>query len=77
MPGQRQAIKLVVADDCKANVSLTWQDKDVLQSVNKVLKPVGKFTDILSSENYVTALSLLPVLHLIKEDTLAPSDEGR
>uniref|UniRef100_UPI003AAD5237 E3 SUMO-protein ligase ZBED1-like n=1 Tax=Centroberyx gerrardi TaxID=166262 RepID=UPI003AAD5237 len=74
---QRQAINRVLTDDRKANVSITWQDEDVLQSVNKALKPVSEFTDILSGENYVTASSLLPVLHLIKEDTLAPSDEDR
>lgn len=46
-----------------------------MQSLNKALKPVSEFTDILSGENYVTASSLLPVLRLIKEDTLAPSDD--
>ncbi len=74
---QRTAINRVLADDRKANVSITWQDEDVLQSLNKALKPVSEFTDILSGENYVTASSLLPVLRLIKEDTLAPSDEDR
>lgn len=72
---QRPAINRVLADDRKANVSITWQDEDVLQSVNKALKPVSEFTDILSGENYVTVSSLLPMLHLIKEDTLAPSNE--
>ncbi len=72
---QRTAVNRVLADDRKANVSITWQDEDVLQSLNKALKPLSEFTDILSGENYVTASSLLPVLRLIKEDTLAPSDE--
>ncbi|XDV29576.1 hypothetical protein PO909_032683 [Leuciscus waleckii] len=72
---QRTAINRVLAEDRKVNVSITWQDEDVLQSLNKALKPVSEFTDILSGENYVTASSLLPVLRLIKEDTLAPSDD--
>lgn len=72
---QRTAINRVLADDCKVNMSITWQDEDVLQSLNKALKPVRESTDVLSWENYVTASSLLPVLCLIKEDTLAPSDE--
>ncbi len=72
---QRTAINRVLADDRKANVSITWQDEDVLQLLNKALKPVSEFTNVLSGENYVTASSLLHVLRLIKEDTLAPSDE--
>ncbi|XP_057214206.1 uncharacterized protein LOC130568954 [Triplophysa rosa] len=58
---QRTAINRVLADD--QYVIITW------------LKPMSEFTDILSGENDVTASSLLPVLRLIKEDTLAPSDE--
>lgn len=72
---EQTAINRVLADDRKANVSITWQDEDVLQSVNKALKPVSEFTDILSGEDHVTVSSLLPMLHLIKEDTLAPSNE--
>lgn len=64
---QRTAINRVLAEDRKVNVSITWQDEDVLQSLNKALKPVSEFTDILSGENYVTASSLLPVLRLNKE----------
>lgn len=56
-------------------MSLTWQDTDVLQAVQKALKPVSDFTDILSGENYVTSSSVLPMLQLCKDDVLVVSDE--
>ena len=61
-----------LAEDRKTNVNITWQDEDVLLAMNEALKPVRDFTDILSGENSVTASSLLPVLHLVKQGTLAP-----
>ena len=69
---QKQAINRVLAEDRKTNVNITWQDEDVLLAMNEALKPVSDFTDILSGENSVTASSLLPVLHLVKQGTLAP-----
>ncbi|KAL2093736.1 hypothetical protein ACEWY4_011048 [Coilia grayii] len=72
---QAQAIRHVLSDDRRSNLSLTWQDTDVLQAVQKALKPVSDFTDILSGENYVTSSSVLPMLQLCKDDVLAVSDE--
>lgn len=73
---QRRAINRVLADDRKAdNVTIDWQTNEVLESMNKALKPVSEFTDVLSSENCITASALLPVLELIKEETLGPSDD--
>ena len=66
---QKKGINRIPSDDRKANVNITWQDKDVLQLVNNMLKPLSKFIDILSGENYIIVSSLLPVLHLINEDT--------
>ncbi|KAL2083830.1 hypothetical protein ACEWY4_019348 [Coilia grayii] len=60
---QAQAIRHVLSDDRRSNLSLTWQDTDVLQAVQKALKPVSDFTDILSGENYVTSSSVLPMPH--------------
>ncbi|KAL1249124.1 hypothetical protein QQF64_020129 [Cirrhinus molitorella] len=61
---QVQAIKRVFAQDksCCPLPQLTWQDINVLETVNSGLKPVAEFTDILSGENYVTVSSLLPML---------------
>lgn len=61
---QAQAIKRVLAQDRSRRPlpQLTWQDISVLESVNKALKPVADFTDILSGEKYVTVSSLVPML---------------
>jgi len=53
----------------------TWQDIEVLESVNAALKKVADFTDALSSEKTVTASSVKPVLQLLTEDSLLPTDE--
>lgn len=73
---QAQAIKRVLAEDKSRRPlpQLTWQDISVLESVNKALKPVADFTDILSGENYVTVSSLVPMLgHL--ESVLEKCDD--
>ena len=72
---QAQAIRHVLSDDRRSNLSLTWQDTDVLQAVHNTLKPVSDFTDVLSGETYVTSSSILPMLQLCKDDVLAVSDE--
>ncbi|KAJ8349334.1 hypothetical protein SKAU_G00244640 [Synaphobranchus kaupii] len=73
---QAQAIRQVQTDDRRASHStLTWQDIQVLESVNKVLKPVADFTDIMSGESYVTASSLLPMMQLLRADTMAAAAE--
>ena len=71
---QARAIRQVLADDRRATNSLTWQDVDVLKAVNEGLEPVSKFTDALSGDAYVTSSSILPILQLLKEDILAPSE---
>lgn len=71
---QAQAIRRVQADDRRrAQPTLSWQDVEVLESVNKALKPIANFTDIMSGESYVTVSSLLPMLQLLKEDILTES----
>lgn len=72
---QQQAIQQVLADDCKASVTLRWQDIDVLTAVNEALKPVAELTNVLSGEPYVTSSSVIPLLSLIREDIMAPSDD--
>ncbi len=72
---QAQAIRHILSDDRRSNLSLTWQDTDVLQAVHNALKPVSDFTDILSGETYVTSSSILPMLQLCRDDVLAVSDE--
>ncbi len=66
---QLPAIKRVFADDKSRRTlpNLSWQDIAILEAVIDGLKPVAKFTDILSAENYVTVSSLLPMLHLMAD----------
>lgn len=43
---------------------------NLVDSIIKALKPLNQFTDILSSEKYITTSSLLPVLQLIENEIL-------
>nr|XP_043903695.1 T cell receptor beta chain MC.7.G5-like [Solea senegalensis] len=49
----------------------TWQGTEVLETVQKALKPLQEFTDALSGEYYVTLSYVRPVLHLFSTSTLA------
>ncbi|XP_026083928.1 zinc finger BED domain-containing protein 1-like [Carassius auratus] len=73
---QVPAIRQVLMDDRRSqNLILMWQDIEVLESINAALKKVADFTDALSSEKTVTASSVKPVLQLLTEDLLLPTDE--
>lgn len=74
---QVPAIRRVLMDDRRSSQHLipTWQDIEVLESINAALKKVADFTDALSSEKTVTASSVKPVLQLLTEDLLLPTDE--
>ncbi|XP_078020895.1 E3 SUMO-protein ligase ZBED1-like [Epinephelus lanceolatus] len=73
---QTTAIKRVLVDDRRhQHLIPSWQDIAVLESVNAALKPATEFTDLLSGETYVTISSIKPVLKLLTEDVLKPSDE--
>uniref|UniRef100_A0A9J8DDS8 BED-type domain-containing protein n=1 Tax=Cyprinus carpio carpio TaxID=630221 RepID=A0A9J8DDS8_CYPCA len=73
---QVPAIRRVVMDDRRSQHLIpTWQDIEVLESINAALKKVADFTDALSSEKTVTASSVKPVLQLLTEDLLLPTDE--
>ena len=41
----------------------SWQDLEVLESNKTALDPLSNFTDILLGEQYVTVLSVKPLLH--------------
>lgn len=53
----------------------TWQDIEVLESVNKAVKPLREFTDALSREAYISESYIKPVLHLFKTNLLQPEEE--
>lgn len=57
-----EAVKRVLTSGRKAaHLTLTWQDIDVLKSINCVLS-LPSLTDVLSGENYVTISALLPLM---------------
>lgn len=72
---QVPAIRRVLDDRRSQHLIPTWQDIEVLESVNAALKKVTDFTDALSSEKTVTASSVKPVLRLLSEDLLLPTEE--
>ncbi|XP_031723874.1 zinc finger BED domain-containing protein 4-like [Anarrhichthys ocellatus] len=72
---QERAISQVFKADKKTrHLVPSWQDMDVLESVNKVLSPLQEFTDALSGECYVSVSYLKPVLHLFNETILAEGE---
>ncbi len=72
---QAPAIRRVLDERRSQHLIPTWQDIEVLESVNAALKKVTDFTDALSSEKTVTASSVKPVLRLLSEDLLLPTEE--
>lgn len=73
---QQRALTKVLSTDRKVRHLLpSWQDLDVLESVNKALSPLQDFTDALSGESYVSISYLKPVLHLLNTSVLAEESE--
>lgn len=73
---QEKAIVRVLGSDKKSrHLVPTWQDIEVLESVNKAVKPLQDFTDALSGEAYVSVSYIKPVLHLFKTNLLQPEEE--
>lgn len=59
-------MRLVLSSDRKtSHLLLTWQDVEVLQSIDKALSPLSSLTDLLSGEDYVTVSAVLPLIDLI------------
>ncbi len=71
---QEKTIRVVLGADRKTSHLIpTWQDIDVLQSIDRALSPLLSLTDILSGESYVTVSAVLPMIqliesHILKED---------
>ena len=73
---QRQAISNVLSADRKTrHLVPSWQDLDVLESVNLALHPLQVFTDALSGESYVSVSYVKPVLHLLNTSVLAKKED--
>ena len=76
---QEKAVCQVLSNDRKtAHLIATWQDIEVLESLNKALAPLADLTDIISGEDYVTVSYVRPLLHHIYTEALAVrSDDTR
>nr|XP_033940623.1 zinc finger BED domain-containing protein 4-like isoform X2 [Pseudochaenichthys georgianus] len=72
---QEKAIAQVLGADKKSrHLVPTWQDIDVLESINKAVSPLKEFTDALSGEAYVSVSYLKPVIHLLNNSLLQPEE---
>lgn len=73
---QSKALSQVLSEDRKTrHLVPTWQDTEVLESINAALHPLQDFTDAFSGESYVSVSYLKPVLNLLKTETLAEKDD--
>ena len=69
---QEKAVHQVLSNNRKtAHLIATWQDIEVLESINKALAPLVDLTDIISVEDYVTVSTVKPLLHHISTKALA------
>ena len=72
---QEACIRQVLATDRKnTHLIPTWQDLDVLESMQAALGPLKDFTDMLSGEMKVTVSAIKPVLHILKTKALKLCD---
>ena len=67
---EKEIYKVLSDDRETAHLIPTWQDIDVLESIQAALGPLTDFTDMLSGENFVTMSTILPVLHILKNEVL-------
>ncbi|XP_054593064.2 E3 SUMO-protein ligase ZBED1-like [Nothobranchius furzeri] len=72
---QEKALSQVLrADKTTRHLVPSWQDMEVLESVNKALTPLKEFTDALSRELRPSVSSLKLVLHLFNNQILQHQD---
>lgn len=72
---QRWAISDVLSAERKTrHLVPSWQDLDVIVSVNLAFHPLQEFTDALSGESYVSVSYVKPVLHLLKTSVLVKKE---
>lgn len=72
---EKALVRVLGSDKRSRHLVPTWQDLDVLESINKAVKPLQEFTDALSGESYVSVSYIKPVLHLFKTSLLEPGEE--
>lgn len=73
---QEDAIRQVLSKDRNScHLVPTWQDKEILSSVNSALSALKDFTDILSAEKHVKVSVIKPILNHLRTDILAVKDD--
>ena len=73
---QLPAISHVLSPDWKTrHLISSWQDIEVLESIDNALRPLTDFTDTLSGEQYMSISSVKPVLHLFETSVLAVQED--
>ena len=56
---QEKVIRKVLGGDRKtSHLVPTWQDLDILESLNSILAPLSDFTDMLSAKDYVSVTAI-------------------
>ena len=77
MQAMVKAVRQVFSNDHKtAHLIATWQDIQVLESMNKALAPLADLTNIISGEDYVTVSRIKPLLHHISTKALAVENDN-
>ncbi|KAJ8007776.1 hypothetical protein DPEC_G00097710 [Dallia pectoralis] len=66
--------KVLSTDHKVRHLLPSWQDLEVLESVNKALSPLQDFRDALSGESYVSISCEKPALHLLNTPVLAEDE---
>jgi len=73
---QKEAIRVVLSGDCTtSHLAITWQDIDLLTSIESFLSPLEDLTDTLSGESHVTISIVKPLLEHLCTDLLLTTDE--
>ena len=72
---QKEAIRIVLSSDrATSHLAITWQDIDLLTSIESFLSPLEDLADTLSSETHVTISVVKPLLEHLSTDLLSPND---
>ena len=74
---QKEAIRVVLSrDHATSHLAITWQDIDLLTSIDSFLCPLEDLTDTLSGKSHVTISVVKPLLEHLSTDLLSPTDEN-
>ena len=71
---QKEAVRVVLsADRSTSHLTISWQDIDLLTSLESFLSPLEDLTDSLSGESHVTISAVKPLLNHLYTELLMPA----